>query len=95
MRSYLEAGLLERLWAELQHRAALIGGDRLRKAVGDTYFAFSVSHLLPAFVVLFVGTVLSLVVFIVELILNCLVRLKKKQLHIRRVRMLYWFHFSR
>jgi len=78
MRRYLEAGLLERLWAELQHRAALIGEDRLREPDGDTYFAFSVSHLLPAFVVLLVGTVFSLVVFIVELIVNCLVRRKEK-----------------
>jgi len=78
MRRYLEAGLLERLWAELQHRAALIGEDRLRDADGDTYFAFSVSNLLPAFVVLLVGSVFSLVVFIVEFIVKCLVRRKKK-----------------
>jgi len=78
MRRYLEAGLLERLWAELQHRAALIGEDRLRDADGETYFAFSVSHLLPAFVVLLLGTVFSLVVFVVETIVNCLVRRKEK-----------------
>ena len=77
MERYLEAGLMEMLWAELQHRAALIGEDRLREADGDTYFAFSVSHLLPAFVVLLVGTVFSLVVFIVEFILDCLVRRKE------------------
>jgi len=78
MRRYLEAGLLELLWAELQHRAALIGEDRLREADGDTYFAFSVSHILPAFVVLLVGSVLSSVVFIVEFIVNCPVRRKEK-----------------
>jgi len=78
MRRYLEAGLLERLWAELQHRAALIGEDRLREADGDTYFAFSFSHLLPAFVVLLEGTVFSSVVFIVEFIVNCLSRRKEK-----------------
>jgi len=89
MRRYLEAGLLERIWAELQHRAALIGEERLRDAYVDMYFAFSLSHLLPAFVVLLVGTIFSLVVFIVEFIVNCLFRRKKKQLHIRRIRMLY------
>ena len=76
MGCYLEADLMERLWAELQHRASLIGGDRLREADGDSYFAFSVSQLLPAFVVLCLVNVLRLVVFIVELILNCLVRRK-------------------
>jgi len=72
MRRYLEAGLLERLWRELQHRASLRGGSRLREGTGDTVFAFSVFHLMPAFAVLLVGTILSSVLFIAELILNCL-----------------------
>jgi len=78
MRRYLEAGLLERLWAELQHRASLRGDESLREAAGDIFFAFSVSRILPAFVVLLVGTVLCLVVFIVELIVDCLGRRKEK-----------------
>jgi hypothetical protein len=45
MRRYLEAGLLERIWTELQHRASLRSGGRFREAAGDMYFAFSVSHL--------------------------------------------------
>ena len=76
MRSYLEAGLLEKLWAELQHRAALIGEVKLRDAYAYKYFAFTFSHLLPAFMVLLLGTVFSLVVFIVEFIVKCLVRRK-------------------
>jgi hypothetical protein len=72
MRRYLEAGLMEMLWTELQHRASLRGAERFREAAGDMFFAFSVSHLMPAFVVLLVGTVLSSVVFIVEVIVNCL-----------------------
>ena len=72
MRRYLEAGLLEMHWTELQHRASLRGAERLREADGDVFFAFSVSHLTPAFVVLLVGTVLSSVVFIGEFIGNCL-----------------------
>jgi hypothetical protein len=71
MRRYLEAGLMERLWTELQHGASLRGGGRFAEAAGDMFFAFSVSHLMPAFVVLLVGTVLSSVVFIAELIVNC------------------------
>jgi hypothetical protein len=70
MRRYLEAGLLEMLWTELQHRASLTGGGRFRKSAVDMFFAFPLSHLKPAFVVLLVGTVMSSVVFIVELILN-------------------------
>ena len=79
MRRYLEAGLLKRLWTELRHRAALRGGERFREAASDMFFAFSVSHLMPAFVVLFVGTILSSVVFIAELILNCLCKRRKKK----------------
>jgi hypothetical protein len=89
MRRYLEAGLLERLWTELQHRAALRGGGRFRKAGSDMFFAFSVSHLMPAFVVLIVGTILSSVVFIAELLINCLCKRKRRNARIRRVRLLY------
>jgi hypothetical protein len=90
MRRYLEAGLMERLWTELQHRASLRGGGRFSEAAGDMFFAFSVSHLMPAFVVLLVGTVLSLVLFIGELVVNCLwKRRMKKKSRVRRVKVLY------
>jgi hypothetical protein len=72
MRRSLDAGLLERLWTELQHRASFRGGVRFTEAASDKFFAFSLSHLMPAFVVLIVGTVLSSAVFIAELIVNCL-----------------------
>ena len=95
MRRYLEAGLLERQWKELQHRATLRGGGRLREAAGDIFFVFSVSHLMPAFVVLLVGTVLSTVVFVGELTVNCLCKRKeKKNPRIRRVRVLYRYRRS-
>jgi hypothetical protein len=89
MRRYLEAGLLERLWSELQHRASLKGAGRIGEAAGDNYFAFSVSHLMPAFVALIVGTVLSVVVFIGELIVNCLCKSTEKNSWVRRVSMVY------
>jgi hypothetical protein len=44
----------------------LIGRGRFIETAGNMFFAFSVSHLMPALVVLLVGTVLSSVVFIVE-----------------------------
>jgi hypothetical protein len=94
MRRYLEAGLLEKLWTELQHQATLRGGGRFREAAGDMFFAFSVSHLMPAFVVLLAGTVLSSVVFIVELIVNCLCKRREKgeNSRRRRVRVLRSYH---
>jgi hypothetical protein len=52
MRRYLEAGLLENQWTELQHQASLRVGGRSREAAGDMFFAFSLSHVKPAFVVL-------------------------------------------
>ena len=77
MRRYLEPGLLEKLWTELQHRASIRGGGRFRQAAGDMFFAFSVSNLMPEFVALLVGTVLSSVVFIGELIVNWLCKRTK------------------
>jgi hypothetical protein len=72
MRRYLEAGFQEMFWTELQHRAPLRGAERFTEAAGDMFFAFSISHLMPAFVVLLVGTVLSSVVFFVEVIVKSL-----------------------
>jgi len=77
MRRYLEAGLLEKFWTEMQHRTSLKGGGRFGKSTGDVFFAFSVSHLLPSFLVLLVGSVLSSLLFLAELILNCLCKRKK------------------
>ena len=85
MRRYLEAGLLEKLWTELQHRASLSSAARFREATGDMVFAFSVSHLMPAFAVILVGTILSSLLFIAELILHCLCKGGKKTSDPRRV----------
>ena len=76
----MEAGLSEKLWTEIQHRASLSGGGRFSEAAGDMYFAFSISHLMPAFVALPIGTVFSSVVFISELILNCLCKRRIKRI---------------
>jgi len=72
MRRYLQAGLPERFWREEQHLASLRDRRRFFQAAGDEFFAFSISHLMPAFVLLIVGTAFSCVVFIAELIVNCL-----------------------
>jgi len=68
IRRCLEAGLLEIHWSELQHRARLKSGGKLREDSSEMFVPFSVSHLMPAFVVLVLGNILSSVVFIVELI---------------------------
>ena len=52
--------------------------ERVREAAGDRFFAFPFSQLVPEFVVLFVGTVLSLVGFIVEFIVNCQCKSKEE-----------------
>ena len=48
------------------------------EAAGDEFFAFYISHLIPTFVVLIVGTVLSSEMFIGELIVNCLCKRRGK-----------------
>ena len=68
IRRCLEAGLLEIRWSELQHRARLKSRGKLREDSSDMFVPFAVSHLMPAFVVLVVGYILSSVVFVVELI---------------------------
>jgi hypothetical protein len=78
-RRYLEGGVFESLWTELQHRASLRGGGRFREAASDMFFVLSVSHLMSVFVVLIVGTVLSSAVFIAELIVNCLCKHRGKK----------------
>jgi len=72
MRRYLEAGFPERIWSEEKHRASLRGRWRFVPAPGDEFFAFSISHLIPAFMILIVGSVFSSAMFIAEVIVNCL-----------------------
>ena len=78
MRHNFKAGLVEKFWTKVQHRASLRGGGLFRETADDMFFAFPVFHLTPAFVVLIVGTILSSVVFIGELILNCFCKSRKK-----------------
>jgi len=78
MRLYLEAGFPERLWSEVQQQDSLRGRGRFVEAAGDEFFTFSISHLMPAFVVLLVGSVLSSGVFIIELIVNRLYKRRTK-----------------
>ena len=59
MRRYLEAGFPERCWREEQHGASLKGRSRFVEAHGGVFFAFSISHLMPAFLVLLLGKYLQ------------------------------------
>ena len=95
MRRYLEAGFLEQHWTELQHQASLMSGKIFRVEGGDVFFAFSLSQLMPAFVVLLVGTVLSSLAFIGELIVNCFCKRRiKKEIRLRRGRLLNLLHHT-
>ena len=85
MGRYLESGFLERVTTELQHQASFRSGKRYIEAADDRFLAFSISHLLPAFVVLLVGSALSSWVFIGELIVKCVCKSKKKFSRVRRV----------
>jgi len=78
MRRYLEAGFPERIRNEEKHRTSLKGGWKYVPSPGDDYFAFSISHLIPAFMLLIVGSVFSSVLFIAELIVNWLYKRKTK-----------------
>jgi len=60
------------------------GECRFREETGDMVFAFSVCHLMPEFVVLLVGTILCSLLFIAELIVNCLSKRKKHYSRFRR-----------
>jgi hypothetical protein len=78
LRRCLEAGFLERHRSELQHQARLRGGGKLREDSSDMFVPFAVSHLMPAFVVFVVGTILSSVVFIVELIRGSINKINRR-----------------
>jgi len=78
IRRYLETGFREKMWREENHRNSLIGEWRFVQAAGDEYFAFSIPHLIPAFVILIVGAVLGSVVFIAELVVNYLYKRRTK-----------------
>jgi len=52
MRRYLEAGFPKKIWSEEKHRKSLRGGWRIVPSPGEDYFAFSISHIIPAFMIL-------------------------------------------
>jgi hypothetical protein len=83
LRRCLEAGLLVIRWSELLHRAQLKSRGKLREDSSDMFVAFAVFHMMPAFVVLGVGNILSSVMFIVELIRGSG---KERNLRIKRER---------
>jgi len=72
MRRYLLACLTEICWREEQHRTSLRGGRRFVEAIGGEFFDLTYSQLLTAFAVLHVESIVSSVVFIVQLTVNCL-----------------------
>jgi hypothetical protein len=72
IRRCTEAGLVVKYWSDLIFYIHLQNMDKFKERgcefCSDMYFVFSLSHLKVAFLVLFFGLVLSVIVFLVELI---------------------------
>jgi len=69
-RRSMEGGLLERYLAQLIWIRSLRSKMTVRDVEEDLYFVFKLSHLSPAFCVLGFGYVLSLAVFLVEVLIK-------------------------
>ena len=70
-----EAGLVQKYWSDMIFRIYLqhVAGSKETSCVvcNDMYFAFTLSHVKIAFVVLFLGSLLSAIVFLGELVYRC------------------------
>jgi hypothetical protein len=80
IRRCIEAGLGDKYWSDLQFNLTLQNMKKLGEsdcqACNDEYFVFSLTHMRVAFIVLGFGYVLSVAVFVAELILKWLPKLR-------------------
>jgi Ligand-gated ion channel. len=67
----IEGGLLEEYWSRLKHEVNL---KAKIEEEGDTYFVFSMTHLSPIFIVLLIGCCFSAIVFVAEILTNCITK---------------------
>jgi hypothetical protein len=76
IRRYIEAGLGDKYWSDLLFNLTLHNMNNSEEsdcqACSDDYFVFSLSHLKVAFIALGFGYMLSVAVFVAELICNWL-----------------------
>jgi hypothetical protein len=76
IRRCIEAGLVEKYWSVLNFKLKLLNvkksDDTDCQDCSDMYFVFSLSHLKVAFLVLGFGHVLSVTLFVAELIFKWL-----------------------
>lgn len=70
LRRCLEGGLVERYWAQLNFEALLRSKTEYDQDGGSMYFAFTLSHIAPAFAVLGFGYVCSFMVCLAECLHN-------------------------
>jgi hypothetical protein len=72
IRRCIEAGLGDKYWSDLQFNLTLQKIEKLEEsdcqACSDVYFVFSLNHMRVAFIILGFGYVLSVAVFVAELI---------------------------
>jgi hypothetical protein len=76
----LEAGLLDRYWAELLWNVQLRNDDWVHEDGENMYFVFSLSHVRPAISVLVFGYVFSVAVFLSEIFFKKIRKLQKGRL---------------
>jgi hypothetical protein len=71
----IEAGLVGKYWSDMTFRIHLqhVADSKEPSCVvcNDMYFAFTLSHVKVAFVVLFGGLILSAIAFVFELVYKC------------------------
>jgi hypothetical protein len=66
LRRFLEGGLMERYWAQLNHEALLKSRTKSVEDGSSMYFVFTLSHMEPAFCVLGFGYAFSIIVCLAE-----------------------------
>jgi hypothetical protein len=66
IRRFLEAGMGERYWEQLNYEALLRSRTKSEESGSSMYFVFTLSHMVPAFSVLGFGYLCSTIMFIAE-----------------------------
>jgi hypothetical protein len=66
LRRFLESGMGERYWEQLNYEALLRSRTKSEEGDSSMYFVFTLSHMVPAFSVLGIGYLCSTIVLIAE-----------------------------
>ncbi|PSN58079.1 Ionotropic receptor 654 [Blattella germanica] len=74
----VEADLVGKYWSELNWSIMLKDGMGVATGKSDAFFVFTLDHLKPVYLLLFIGSFLSAFVFFAEILCNCIVKQLKK-----------------